>query len=189
MTGESANVTSAKIQGSLLLLMAVAGVMLFLPRVFPVDRPVVHTKLRPGERTRIVVVMPTNLTPEFRDLARAAIDSVRLQVQRAGGMFETVGVSDQWTVAQGLADLGEIGPFDEVIVGRNWLNHGVERYISSFGARPAVPQVVVVDQWIRMDSLPFEYGPIRVVSRVTGNAELIQWSRGGFELSRPDIHD
>jgi hypothetical protein len=177
------------VQAALLAIMVLAAMALFLPRMFTPARSAVFTRLEPGDRTRVVVIMPTALTPEFRDLARAAIDSVRRQVELAGNLFETVGVSDQWDVRHGIEELQEIGPFDEVIVGRNWLNHGVELYISSVGARPVVPQIVVVNQSIHMDSLPYDYGPLRFVKRVAGTSELLQWSRDGFRLNSSGAHE
>ncbi|MEO8480269.1 MAG: hypothetical protein ABI542_11630 [Gemmatimonadota bacterium] len=145
-------------------------------------RPVVthDTRLQSGGRVRLIVVAPTSQSARLNAVVGAAIESLRAAAQRQGDMFETVGVSDNWLVASGLRDLEALGSFDEVIVGRNWLNHGVERYITNLGGRAVVPQLVLVHQVIGTDSIPFTYGPVTQLYRAAGMLEIIAWSEQGF---------
>jgi hypothetical protein len=97
-------------------------------------------------------------------------------------MFETIGISDNWNIQTGIADLAEIGSFDEVLVGRNWMNHGVQKYVVDMNAKNIVPQVLVLVQSINADSLPLIYGPLVEVLRLVGHGELLDWSKHGFKI-------
>ena len=78
--------------------------------------------------------------------------------------------------------LGEFGTFDEVIVGRNWFNTGIERYVTQPGAMEVVPQVVVTLQEKRIDTTPLQYGESRELIRLVGSAALKQWGRSGCRM-------
>ncbi len=103
----------------------------------------------------------------------------------SGFYFSTIGVSDDWSVERGLRILEEFGTFDEVIVGRNWFNTGVERYITEAGALAAFPQIVVLLQERWLDREPWVYGQAEELIRVVGSGELAEWSRGQFAVSVP----
>jgi hypothetical protein len=108
---------------------------------------------------------------------------MRAEARRRGVFFTTIGISDDWDVEKGLRTLQSFGWFDEVVVGRNWLNTGIVKYINDFGATPGVPQVVVTEQIIAIDSLPFEYGRLKILARFVGREQLAQWGRVGFGLT------
>jgi hypothetical protein len=149
-----------------------------------VDRPVVHTKVRSGFHISFVVVAPTS-RPSLGYIA--LVDSARSVLKRrvdsSGHMFSTIGVADAWNTAYGMQQLEELGPFDEYIVGRNWLNSGIEQYVTALDGTPAVPQVVIATRHIDVDSIPYRYGVFDVRGRFLGEAALRRWRDSGFPIS------
>ena len=62
-----------------------------------------------------------------------------------GDSFTTVGVSIDGPFDKGAAWLNQFGAFDEIVIGRNWLNSAVATYIwADPSATPAIPQLVLV---------------------------------------------
>lgn len=57
-------------------------------------------------------------------------DEVRRQGDAANMRIGIIGVALDWGVPSGLAWLRRFGEFDEVLVGRNWLNTGAVDYMS-----------------------------------------------------------
>lgn len=151
---------------------------------FPAAAPAIDTRLESGEHLTLVLVAPTGTEdPEYVRMVGDAIVEMRRYARERGYHFSTVGVSDDWSISRGLEILEEFGPFDEVIVGRNWFNTGVERYITDFGAQAAVPQVAVLLQERQVDTTPWTYGESREVIRVVGRGPMDAWSARGFAIS------
>jgi hypothetical protein len=76
------------------------------------------------------------------------IQQVRLQLskraQAAGYRFASIGVARDRNVENGLQHLRKMGPFDEVMTGRGWLNVGVLKYVYQDLPGPALtPQLLV----------------------------------------------
>ncbi len=116
----------------------------------------------------------------------ATLDSIKVQLQRQaqalGAHFRAVFVSMDWEPDSGLALAHLDGPWDELIVGRNWLNAGAERYIwGDTLTTPAMPQMLVFSQSIRMDGR-VTFGERTVLRRVLGLAALQAWVRQGSAL-------
>lgn len=156
----------------------------------PAERVAVDTKFRAGTHVTLVVVAPTSLPdPVFASNVRSALDSIRSTTLRKGFLFSTIGVSDNWSTERGLLILERMGPFDELIVGRNWLNSGVELYVTALGGRAAVPQLVVVARQIAIDERGVHYGETHELQRVVGGAELENWSRRGFAMDFEPLTD
>jgi hypothetical protein len=158
------------------------GVTIYAFRPIP-PRPPIDTKRESGDHLAFVLVAPTATADTgYIRLVRLARDSMRALATRRGIFFTTVGVSDAWDVENGLRILRKFGWFDELILGRNWFNSGIQKYINDFNATPGVPQVVLTQQHIAIDSLPFAYGPIHVLARAVGEGRLLEWERAGFPV-------
>ena len=143
----------------------------------------VDTRVQTGVHLTVTVVAPTiNIDQELRRVVDSARSVLRTQASRLGYLFSTVGVSDDWNVRRGLQSLRDLGPFDEVVVGRNWLNSGIKRYVDVGGNAAAVPQIVVSIQHVRTDTLPFQYGEMTTVRRLIGGTAIRQWRAAGFAL-------
>lgn len=146
----------------------------------PPDR---DTQFRSGTHVVFVVVAPTSTPSDnFTGAVRIARDSVRASVGRSGRLFSTVGVSDHWNVAAGLEMLSALGPFDEMTVGRNWFNTGIEAYITRLNGAAAVPQVIVLQRNVLLDSLGVHYGSWSELYRGVGAADVESWARAGAIL-------
>lgn len=166
-----------------LVLFVAVSVVLSWRALFPAVKPTIDTRLQTGEHLTLVLVAPTTADDrEYIEMVGDAISAMRLYARKHGYHFSTVGVSDDWAVSRGLEILAEFGPFDEVVVGRNWFNTGVERYITEFGAQAAVPLVAVFLQERQLDTTPWVYGESRELIRVVGRGPLGGWSAGGFAI-------
>ena len=179
------NARSDRATGAAVVVMAVCAVLITLYALRPpAPPPPIDTKREAGTHLGFVFIAPTSSNDTvFRHLVMAARDSMRAAAKRRGIYFTTVGISDHWDVEKGLNILRSFGWFDEVVVGRNWFNSGIVKYINDFSAIPGVPQVVVTEQVIATDSLPFEYSPLKIMARFIGRAQLAQWGRTGFVLT------
>ncbi len=63
--------------------------------------------------------------------------------------FVTVGVSIEAALDRGAELLERFGPFDEIHIGRGYLNAAAQRYMRTFLGVEAVPQIVILqrDVW------------------------------------------
>lgn len=168
----------------LLAIMAVvAGVVVW--NEFRTPAPVnIDTELETGTHLTLAFVAPTSPgTDVLVESVQAAKVAMRERASLRGYYYSTVGVSDDWSVERGLQILNDFGPFDEVVVGRNWFNLGVTEFISMMGGRPAVPQIVVTLRYVRTDTIPFVYGEPVELARLVGHSEVEDWVGGGFRTT------
>ncbi len=167
------------------LLAALTGIAIFVSSIRPKNGMVpVDTRLRSGLHVSFVVIAPTS-TPSarFTLLVDSARNALRDRVVSANHTYSTVGISDDWNVASAFSKVNMMGPFDEVVVGRNWLNTGIEQYVTRLNGLPVVPQVLVVARQIEADSVPFKYGEFRTLARVLGSVELEKWTSARFPVA------
>lgn len=113
----------------------------------------------------------------------ATLDSIKVLLQRqaqaAGQRFRAVFVGMDWDPDSGLALAREDGFWDEIIVGRNWLNAGAERYIwSDTATAPVLPQVILFEQRIEMGAR-ITFGQRHVLRRLVGLPAFQAWVRQG----------
>lgn len=105
--------------------------------------------------------------------------------QREGFSFASLGVAMDWSVPQGVEFLRGTSSFDEIVVGRNWANSAVIDLIwSKPEARTGVPQVVVYERSVKIDSAAFDitYSDREVLRRLTGADEIVEWVKAGTSL-------
>ena len=76
--------------------------------------------------------------------------------------------------------LEEFGPFNEILVGRGWLNTGAVRYIwEDIRGAAAIPQVVVTTRGVVSDRV-IEVGGEELVVRKAGARQIADWSSLAF---------
>ena len=168
---------------AILAVLLVAAVALVIRELTPEAGAPIDTRFESGSHVTFALIAPTRAADEeYADHVKSAKAAVREQVLGQGRLFTTVGVSDHWSVNEGIAILEAFGPFDEIVVGRNWFNSGVKRFITDLEGHPAVPQIVVLVEEIRVDTLPWQYGPPRVITRILGKQEAQQWASVAFAL-------
>lgn len=100
-----------------------------------------------------------------------------------GYAFSAVGVSTDWSTADGVAFLNDNGPFDQLVVGGNWTNLAAEHYIwRDDSAEPAMPQVIVLERTVTPGER-IAFSSPRVLRRVSGAAEIPKWVNAGAPIA------
>jgi hypothetical protein len=123
-------------------------------------------------------------SPRIPQLVRIARESLATEARRSGSAFASVGVAATLAVPAGLSHLSGIGPFDEIVAGRDWGNHASLRYVyGSNGGSGVTPQLLVVIRRGTGELTP-RVGEERVVLRVAGLANIEQWIADGARVSR-----
>ena len=166
---------------AVLVLLLGIGVTITWRTVRPPDVPAIDTRLESGNHLTFVFLAPTGAAnEEYVQEVELAKSAMRRYARESGYHYSTVGVSDDWSIERGLAILAAFGTFDEVSVGRNWFNTGIQRYITEAGALAAIPQVVVFAQEADLETDPWTYGTPRELVRVIGAGGMEAWSRRQF---------
>lgn len=172
-----------------LTVMLLAAIALVAPILRKPRARAIDTKMETGRQLTFVLIAPTGKPDTaFLGAVRRGRDAMRAYASNNGYYFSTIGISDDWSVPRGLALLDRFGAFDEVVVGRNWFNLGIDRFISSLGAVPGVPQLVITTQYINVDTLPFIKGALEVPLRLIGHQNIINWATRRFPF-RPSQLD
>ncbi len=178
----SANVRGVVALAGYALLLLACG-WAFKSAVWPAREPAPFTRLEAGTHATLVLIAPTSKpTRELASAVKGATAALAERTNQAGLRFSTVGISDDWSVTRGMKILEEFGRFDEVIVGRNWFNSGVVRFIDEMNGPPVVPQLLVVRQEKRIDQDRWTSGPVAELVRVVGKTEIRSWAARGFPV-------
>jgi|GEM_PF-4691142 len=141
------------------------------------------TALRPGlRRETMAVLLISSQCVAARDPALVPAvarmkETLLRQARAEGRTLHLVGVSVDYDLAGGLRFLSRLGPFHEVTVGANWLNHDVVQLVwRDPETNPTVPQWVIVERDVAIRDGRFSVGPDRVVARVEGIAGMVAWT-------------
>lgn len=114
--------------------------------------------------------------PDFPSAVRAISEAMRTRADESGMTFVTIGVSLDWDLTEGVDFLKRFGPFDEIAIGRGWLNMAAVRYIwAEFPGAASVPQILVLERDIVSDRT-IEVNAERVRVRKVGAMAIRQWS-------------
>jgi hypothetical protein len=115
--------------------------------------------------------------PTTRAAFAAIIASERRKAATTGARVTTVGIAVDQSARTGLDVLGQIGEFDEIIVGGGLLNLGAVRYVvGDLAARVAVPQVLIVSRDVGREGGVLTVGPDSVERRLIGTRAIARWS-------------
>lgn len=186
---------------------SLAGLMLLVPTVADGQPRYEPSHEPPLGHERILIFVSSsgcvaNHEEEFDDAVRQLKAILAERAAENGQSFSAVGVAVEWDVERGTDYLLrgrwsggalDFGPFDEIVVGRNWGNSAAVRYLqdlspngcpSPAGIWQAVPQLFLVDreaeEW-RADG-EFRYGPERLLLQACGADEIIKWMRQGAPI-------
>jgi hypothetical protein len=120
----------------------------------------------------------------LREALRLARDSLAEEARLSGKGFVVVGVSLDWNLESGYRLLERFGPFDEVLIGRSWLNSGAVRYLwSDFPGIAAVPQLVVLERVIDKDR-SISIRDERVRFRKAGAPVIVNWANAAYRARK-----
>ena len=142
-----------------------------------------HVPPRGTELLAVYVTAPTCHACRAREMP-ATLDRIKVMLQRqaqaAGQRFRAVFVAVDWEPDSGLALAREDGPWDEIIVGRNWYNAGVEQYVwGDTATKPELPQIILIEQRIEIGArVRFEQA--HVLRRLIGLEAFQPWLRQGL---------
>lgn len=102
------------------------------------------------------------------------------RAEAAGKQFATVGVAIDGSASAGLKFLSRIDQLDEIVAGRNWLNSAAVTYLwRDLPGNAALPQVVLIERPIEVDTKNIRVGKDSLLARVIGLDSLSLWARGG----------
>ena len=122
-------------------------------------------------------------TDEAREAVRAAVLALQDRARAEGKAFAYVGVANDWDIEVGLDFLKASGPFDEIIVGRNWYNHAAAPHLfMNPDAIPALPTVVVYEQDVTSGDRGLVFSGERYLAAVSGGPALAEWAADGAPL-------
>ncbi|HEX2077013.1 MAG TPA: hypothetical protein VHG08_04865 [Longimicrobium sp.] len=121
--------------------------------------------------------------PGFPQQVEDAKLSLQRQAAASGRQFSALAVSLDWETADALAFLEHFGEWDQMSVGRNWLNEGAIRYVwRDMPGAPEVPQILVIERDVEKGEQAITVRGDRVVKRLLGTAEIEAWVRGGAPI-------
>lgn len=146
-----------------------------------------QTQIASGVQWAAVTIVAHSCGACRSDSIRDALAGIgpALRRQLAGGNVDVIGVVVDPSVDDGISILREIGGYDEVHAGNNWLNSLAIEYLwRDQPGRPAVPQVVLIRRHIRAVGSTVVVSSDTVIDRYVGGAELIPWAAAGYPLEK-----
>lgn len=123
--------------------------------------------------------------PEMAPMVRDAAATLRATAMEEGVHFVTVGVSANWVPGQGWRFLDDIMDFDEVVIGRSWLNSEVVALGWDHpGVDVVTPQIIVYRQSVvaPSDSTRGSISREAPLVRVSGLPVIQRWVDAGCPL-------
>lgn len=147
--------------------------------------------IRPGQQL-VAYILGSSRCRSCRDPGtKAAFAAVKPLLQReSGGRYRSVrvaGIAINTDMGEGLRYLESIGleSFDELSTGSGWRNEHVIRLAQLANRDAEVPAVVVITRTMtaRLNPLSVRYGPDSVIAVIVGQQALLDWIRGGANLS------
>ena len=121
--------------------------------------------------------------PGFPQQVEDAKLSLQRQAAASGRQFSALAVSLDWKTADALAFLEHFGEWDQMSIGRNWLNEGAIRYVwREMPAEPVVPQILVIERDVEMGDQAITVRGERLVKRLQGTAAIEAWIKGGAAI-------
>jgi len=105
------------------------------------------------------------------------------QAKANGAAFAAIGVANDWSIAEATAFIGSVGPFDQLVLGGNWTNLAIERFVWRDSAgTPAMPQVLVFERTVTPGADGIVFSNMRLVHRSLGHDSIPAWVRNGAPI-------
>ena len=133
-----------------------------------------------------------NENPRFEGMVRSIKRQLAAKAAAANTSFCAIGVSLDWApdvgaefLLRGKSRFGvhDFDPWDEIHVGRNWLNELIIRYVWRDHVGPAgISQMVVVERTINSGQRGITIGPDKVLFRALGPEAMESWLNAGLPL-------
>jgi len=121
--------------------------------------------------------------PELKKDIQELKTLLNRHAKEMGYAFSITGAALDWEVVAGFEFLQEVGPFDEIVVGRNWDNLAAVEYLwADPSSMPAMPQIVLIEREGRKVNNRREYSENEVVAHHVSATVISQWVEAGAPL-------
>tara|TARA_R110002126_G_scaffold288548_1_gene442393 strand:+ start:20240 stop:20848 length:609 start_codon:yes stop_codon:yes gene_type:complete len=114
-----------------------------------------------------------------------AIKDIKLNLkERYSGQqlgFSAIGVAADWIPKDGISHLEKFGPFNEIIVGNSWSNHGVIKYVGEIGEEASTPQLFLILRTYS-ESISSVVKEEKRILTLTGKDKILQWYNEGAPM-------
>ena len=174
------SLSGARIKLTLLALASgIGGYLLEMPR--GVDPELPSGRVRDGSELVMVVILSSTCSgthaPGLMEAIRGARSALREEAHRREMSFQSIGISVDRRVQDGLKLLEIFGPFDEVLVGGGQLGTGALKYVWQDLPGPgAFPHMLVLERTVSPAPVHGVFDEsVRV--RKTGALPIIAWAR------------
>ena len=125
------------------------------------------------------------LSPEVKAAVKKMKVLVANQAKAQGASFAAVVAANDWEVPKAISFVEPLGAFDQLILGGNWTNLAIERYVwRDPEGVPAMPQILVVERTVTTGSR-VSFSEPKVLRRVMGGKEIPAWVELGAPISAP----
>ena len=145
------------------------------------------TGIRSGEELLLVFIgsssCPAAREKGFDKVVAQVTERMRHEADRRKALFGRIGVALDWQIADGLTFLDKFGKFDEVIVGRDWLNTGYDKYVRNVRGDDGVPAIAVVSRQIVKRDSAISFANEVVLASVRGTIAIRKWLTEGAQLT------
>lgn len=116
-------------------------------------------------------------TPGLPKALKGISEHLARRAERENSTFVRVGVALDWKTNDGLRFLRHFGEFDEILVGRNWLNTGAIDYIwRGLPGAPALPQVLVFSRLVDARPTTIAFTEDELLTRKAGADAILDWA-------------
>lgn len=142
-------------------------------------------RISSGGELALVYIGSSRCGPSNADELPGWIDDLKVhfaEVAASRGVgFTAVGIARDWDAAAGVSHLRKFGLFDEILVGRNWLNTGLLRYVwNDLPGPAATPQLILVERSLVVPDgenrwTGYDIRKERLVARKVGLTEIQRW--------------
>jgi len=159
--------------------------------LFSQERDYVPTYTSPKGREIVAIYIGSSscgpcLLPEVKAAVRKMKVLVADQAKAQGALFSAVVAANDWEVAKATSFVEPLGEFDQLVLGGNWTNLAIERYVwRDPEGVPAMPQILVVERTVTPGGR-LSFSEPKVLRRVMGGKEIPAWVEKGALISAPE---
>ncbi len=121
--------------------------------------------------------------PDLKRNIKRTKPLLKRNAEAAGYTFSVTGAALDWSVKEGIEFLEEVGPFDEVIVGKTWSNLAAVDYMwADTASFTALPQVVLIEREVINTANRMVFSPNVIMARYVGAKTVADWVDAGAPL-------
>jgi hypothetical protein len=122
------------------------------------------------------------LTPEVKAAVRKMKVLVADQAKQQGASFSAVAAANDWEIAKATTFVEPLGQFDQLVLGGNWTNLAIERYVwRDPQGVPSMPQILVIERTVTVGPR-MSFSEPKLVRRVMGGKEIPDWVEHGAPI-------